>query len=586
MTKRWMVRPHDRFFVREISETFRVSPLVAKVLANREVTHSHQLESFFDTRMNTLRPPEQLPGVTQAVEVIGNAICDRKRIAIYGDYDCDGMTSTAILLKCLKRLGCDATYFVPNRLDDGYGLNSQRITELKAKKVELIITVDCGIASVDEAETARRLGIDLVITDHHLPGEVLPNATAIVHPALPGHDYPFTGLCGAGVAFKLAWALCKHQTQSEKLPEHLRDMLFSALALAAIGTVADVVPLVDENRVLVHHGLKRLVEHGGMGLNCLMQHCKLNGKAELSAEDIGFGLGPRLNASGRLGQAQLGVELLICEQPERAEQLAAYIDNLNKSRDSLERTIIRDANKMLQTDFDPQVEPALVLGNPQWHQGVIGIVAGRLAEKHNRPTVILRTDPISGEPALGSARSASGLNLYNALHACRDHLVTFGGHAAAAGLRIKHENIDRFREDFCDYVREHITLEQQTPELAIDAEVALCELSSDAVRQLESLAPFGNGNPRPVLCASDVAIVGEPQKMGTEGRHLALRIEQESIQLRAVAFGAGERIGELNPNQRVDLAFKPVINDFRGMNRVELQLIDFRAAKLTARSPQ
>jgi single-stranded-DNA-specific exonuclease len=532
--------------------------------------------------MSGLRPPELLPGVSQAVEVISHAISAGRKIAVYGDYDCDGMTATAILLKCFKLLGGHVTYFVPNRLDDGYGLNCDRLRELKEKGVDLVVSVDCGIASLTPAKTAREIGLELVITDHHLMGDTLPEAAAIVHPGLPGNEYPFLGLCGAGVAFKLAWAMFKHNCGSEKLPPPMRDVLFYAMGLAAIGTVADVVPLVDENRILVHHGLKQIPAFGGLGLGFLMQHCKLAGKSELSAEDIGFGLAPRLNASGRLGQAQLGVDLLTCEQASRAEQLAAYIDNLNKSRDSLERTIIRDINRILQSDFDPAMEPALVLAGADWHPGVIGIVAGRLADKYCRPTIVLKTEPFSGDPAQGSARSASGLNLYDALHACREHLISYGGHAAAAGLRIATGNIDRFREDFCEYVREHVSETEQIPELSIDAEVALCELTADAVHRLEALAPFGNGNPRPVLCASSVNLVGEPQKMGNDGRHLAMRIEQDSVQLRAVAFGAGERLEELNGGGPMDFAFKPVINDFRGFNNVELQLIDFRPARLVA----
>ncbi|MEZ6096919.1 MAG: single-stranded-DNA-specific exonuclease RecJ [Pirellulaceae bacterium] len=581
MAKRWKVSAHDRELVSQICSNHNVPPIVAKVLANREITDVRQLDSFFDLRMTCLRPPEQLPGVTEAVDAILDAVANGKRICVYGDYDCDGMTSTAIMLKCLQQLGANTTYFVPNRIDDGYGLNCERIRELAGKGVEFLISVDCGVASLQPAKTAKELGIPLVVTDHHLPGETLPDVTAIVHPGLPGGDYPFSGLCGAGVAFKLAWALCKKHSGSEKLPPAQRDMLFQALSLAAIGTIADVVPLVDENRILVHHGLKRIAEWGGLGVNFLMQHCKLAGKAELSAEDVGFMIAPRLNASGRLGQAQLGVELLVCDQASRAEQLAAYIDNLNKSRDSLERSIIREANKMLQSDFDPTMEPALVLAHPKWHPGVIGIVAGRLAEKHNRPTIVLSMDPMSQEPATGSGRSASGLNLYEALHACRSHLKTFGGHAAAAGLKIQNESIDQFREDFCEFVRENITAEQQTPELQIDAEVALCELTSQSVFQLESLAPFGNGNPRPVLCAHQVQVVGEPQTMGTDGRHLAVRLGQDDVQLRAVAFGAGEWSKELMPNQCYDFAFKPVINDFRGLNRVELQLVDFRPAQQT-----
>lgn len=364
MAMQWSIRTHDTEIIQAIERSTNVSPVVAQILALRGLTNNDQITSFLDLKMTGLRPPQELPGVSQAVEVIYRAITNQKKIFIYGDYDADGMTSTAILFRCLQLLDADVSYFVPNRLNDGYGLSIENLGKLKSRGAELIISVDCGISSVDEVQFARDEGMEIVVTDHHHPGPSLPPANAVVHPAIPGTDYPFTGLCGAGVAFKLAWALCQHHCGSAKLPERYRNFLFGAISLAAIGTVCDVVPLLDENRIIVHHGLNCMRQYSSEGLKHLMRLAKCDNKPKLGSEDIGFSIGPRLNAAGRLGQAQLGVELLTCDSEERGEALANYIDELNKNRDTLERKIIRGANKMIKENHDPEQEPALVLTEP------------------------------------------------------------------------------------------------------------------------------------------------------------------------------------------------------------------------------
>jgi single-stranded-DNA-specific exonuclease len=577
MPLRWKIRPHDQGVVDRICEANQLSPVIAQILAAREITGWTEIEAFFDLRLTQVPGPFRLPGMEQACGVILAAIAAGKKIIVYGDYDCDGITATAIMYRCLKLLGATVTYFVPSRIDDGYGLNSERLREL-------IITVDCGIASLAEAEVAREIGLQLVITDHHQLGSGLPEAAAIIHPALPGGDYPFAGLCGAGVAFKLAWGLCQRHSGSEKLPEPQRLLLFQALAFAAIGTVADVVPLRQENRILVHQGLERLVEFGGLGLKALLHCAKLEGRPKLSAEDLAFGLAPRLNASGRLGQAQLGVELLVTENPHRAEMLAEYIDNLNKSRDSLERTILRNARKQLEERFDPEHDPAIVLADRDWHVGVIGIVAGRLADEYQRPTVIISLDALDARPAVGSARSAGRVDLYAALGQCQSHLLGYGGHRAAAGLKIAPHCIEAFRESFFETVAGACGDGSPEPELMVDAEAALCQLTVETVQQLEKLAPFGQENPRPVICAIGVELVETPKKMGSDGRHLALRVGQDRTRLRAVGFGKADWLDQLESGagQLFDFAFKPVINDFNGMRRVELQLLDFRPSRCAA----
>ncbi len=580
MPLRWSVQHHDSELVQSIERTCRVSPVVAQILAVRGLTHPSQVSSFFDLKMTGLTAPFELPGVHQAVATISAAIAAGKKIAVYGDYDCDGMTSTAILYRCIALLGGQVTYFVPSRLDDGYGVSCQSLQNLRDLGAELIVTVDCGINSVEEAKFAASIGLEMVITDHHVPGPATPDVAAIIHPALPDSDYPFKELCGAGVAFKLAWALCQHHHGSEKLPEKMRKFLFAAIAMAAIGTVADVVPLLGENRIIVNHGLNLMRGFSNPGLQHMMNLCDLTNKPKLDAEDIGFKLGPRLNAAGRLGQAQLGVELLTVEDDSRAKALAEYIDQLNKSRDSLDRSILRSANKLVKDNYDVSIEPGLVLAQEDWHLGVIGIVAGRIAERYHRPTIMISMDKLGQKPATGSARSACGVDLLGAIAGCSEHLIKFGGHRAAAGLTIEPDKIDAFREAFCHQIRQQVSTDGLIPELDIDTETRLSQLTIKSLNELEKLAPFGQGNPRPVMCASNVQLARQPKTMGKEDRHLDLQLVQQDVRLRAVGFGKGEWVQELaDEGQAFDFAFKPVINEFNGRRKVELHLIDFRPSQ-------
>ncbi len=583
MAKRWRFHSHDAERIAALEKRASVSPVVAQLLLCRGVESAEAVKSFLAAKMSGLRDPQSLPDVPKAVECIGQAIADKKRIIVYGDYDADGMTGAAILVRCLRLLDADVGYHVPNRLEEGYGLNDEALRKLADHGASLVISVDCGIASVSQAKLAESLGLQLVITDHHEFAESLPEATAIVHPRLPGGDYPFEGLCGAGVAFKLAWALCQHASQSERVPDRMRTFLLRAIGLAAMGTVADVVPLLDENRLIVRHGLTSLRDYPVLGVKELMRITKLNEKPSLSAEDIGFTLGPRLNASGRLGQAQLGVELLTTDNPDRAAALAEYIHELNKSRDSLERSIYLAALKQAQDDFDPSNDPALVLAGHGWHAGVIGIVAGRLAEKFNVPVVIISLDKSGAKPGVGSARSASGFNLHEAMAENAESLVRFGGHAAAAGLTIEEKRLDEFRAGFCEYAASEISTEARIAEVSIDAEAPLSQLTMQTVMQIEQLAPFGQANPRPVLCASGVELAAPPKTMGKTDRHMTVQLKQHGVTLRALAFGQADWVGPLAENEGpVDIAYRPMINEFRGYRKVELHLVDWRPTQTPA----
>ncbi len=579
MTKRWRIRAHDAERIAALQREARVPAVVAQLLAARGLCDAAAIKKFLEPKLMDLRDPDELPGVVEAAGRLIAAVRERRPIVVYGDYDADGITGAALLYECLTLLGGQASYYVPHRIDEGYGVHDEALETLAARGAKLVVTVDCGIASIAQAETARRLGLELIISDHHAFAERLPAAAAIVHPALPGTAYPFAGLSGSGVAFKLAWAVCQRAADAKKVSPPMRAFLLKAVGLAAIGTVADVVPLVDENRIIVRHGLESLAAQAGLGLGRLMRLTKLHEKQRLDCEDIGFMLAPRLNAAGRLGQAQLAVELLTTTSAERADALAEYVHQLNSSRESLERSIMLAANKQAQEQFDQGRDGALVLASRDWHAGVIGIVAGRLAEKYHRPVVLVALDPLGVKPGVGSVRSVPGFDVHSALAACGELLVSHGGHAAAAGLKIDEARIDEFRDEFCRLACDGLSSNGEMPELWIDAETPLSALTMQAVEQLEQLSPFGHGNTRPLLCTSDVALAEPPRTIGGGGRHLSLRLKQHGVQLRGVAFGRGEQAEELQQAAGpLAVAFRPVINQFQGRRTVELHVVDWQAA--------
>jgi single-stranded-DNA-specific exonuclease len=587
MPKRWRIHPHDSARIAALERAAGVPPVVAQLLAARGILDPAAVREFLDPRLSGLHDPGLLPGASAAAERIVAALGRGERIVVYGDYDVDGMSGAALLLACLKLLGGSASSYIPHRLEEGYGLHADALRALAERGAQLVITVDCGIASVAEAQLARTLGLSLIITDHHQSGPELPPAEVLVHPRLDG-GYPFGELCGAGVAFKLAWVVCQLAGQSVRVSERMKSFLMQALGLAALGTIADVVPLVGENRILVRHGLVSLRQRPLPGVAALLQASGLADKPQLSSEDVAFTLAPRLNAAGRLGQAALGVELLTTDSAERALALAEYLGELNSSRDSLERSVYLAANKQAQEQFDPQADSALVLAGRGWHAGVIGIVASRLAEKFHRPVVLLALDATGGRPAVGSGRSVPGFDLHSALTACGEVLLSHGGHAAAAGVKLEESQIERFRQAFCEYAAGEIQAAAREAELRIDAEAPFSALTLPVVEQLERLAPFGQANPRPVLCASQVRLTEAPRRIGSGERHLSLRLAQHGVALRGVAFGGGDWCEDLaRAGPEIAVAYRPVVNEFRGRRTVELQLCDWRpaeAAASTARS--
>ena len=577
MQRKWRIAAHDMGHVDSLRRAAQLPAIVAQLLLERGIDSPDAAEAFLNPKLTDLRDPSELPDIDRAIDLISEAIATNKQIMIHGDYDADGITGTAILFRCLKLMGGNVAYYIPNRLQDGYGLKDKAIEQFAKDGVSLIITVDCGIASISEADTVKQLGMQLIVTDHHQLGDALPNAAAIIHPGLPDHPYPFAGLAGAGVAFKLAWALCQNKSGSKRVTPQLRTFLLQAVGLAAIGTVADMVPLLDENRALVIHGLTSILQRPVPGLAELMKITKLSSKKELISEDIGFTIAPRLNAAGRLGQAMLAVELLISDDDSRAASLADYLHQLNKSRESLERSVYLSANKQATEALDAGWEGALVLSAPGWHSGVIGIVAGRLVEKFHCPVLLVSLDETGVKPGLGSARSIPGFNIADGLSACRKHLLSHGGHAAAAGFQVDPHKLDAFRSAFCQYAREHIQKEDGQSDLKINAEVPFSGLTLQAVEQIERLQPFGQGNRRPLFCTSQIELASAPKTIGGGGRHLSMELVQHGVRLRGVAFGRGHWAEDLaNAEGLLSFAFRPVINAFRGQRNVELHVEDWQ----------
>jgi single-stranded-DNA-specific exonuclease len=572
--KVWHLLPHDSSALERLSQSLRVSPIIAQLLLNRRVAEPSDAQRFLSCPLNGLMEPELLPGVTAAAERLFLAIQAQKKICIYGDYDVDGVTATAIMLLCLRALGAQVEFHVPHRLEDGYGLNSETLQKLAQNGAQVVVTVDCGIASIAEADEAMRLGLELIITDHHEMKATLPNAAALVHPRLPGTAYPFGGLSGAGVAFKLAWALCKKVCGSAKVTPPLRELLLDGTLLAALGTVADVVPLHEENRIFVRHGLSRLRSKPLVGLRALLRCAKLETKANLGAMDIGYALAPRINAAGRLGTARLAVELLTTQSQERADVLADYLERQNHERQLIERRILIEAREQAERHGEA---PALVLASPTWHPGLIGIVASRLVDQFARPVLMIALR--EGQPhGQGSGRSVPGFKLHEALQECTADLVSHGGHAAAAGFRIDPTLIDGFRERFCAVVAREFGLAPRPHRLTIDAEIPLSALTTGVMQAIDQLEPYGSGNPPPLLLADRLQVVGVPRKVGNGERHLSFKVRQNGKNMRAIAFGMADRCDELMSQAGVCcLAFTPRWNEWQGYRSVDIEIKDFQA---------
>ena len=546
-----------------------IPSLLACVLSARGVTEPEQAWKLLTPGEEPLLDPMLLKDMDRAVLRVGRALKTGELMAVYGDYDVDGITSTCLLTDCLTRLGGRVRSYIPDRLEEGYGLNEEAVLHLAQQGVTLIITVDCGITAAREVEFARELGIDVVITDHHECKQAIPEAAAVVDPHRPDCPYPFTGLAGVGVALKLAMAAAG--------PDRAGLVFREYADLAAVGTVADVMPMTGENRTIVQTGLAALAHPRRVGLAQLIEEAGLGDKPVTSVS-IGYTLAPRINAAGRMGQADLAAELLLTRDPGRAAALAQELCALNRERQTIECEIFQECVQRLERR--PQ-SGIILLADEHWHQGVVGIVASRLTEKYSCPAFMVCLDQGIGK---GSCRSWGGVNLFHLLTQCQDLLEGFGGHAMAAGFTVREENIPALERRLRQLVLEERAGEELPSLLEIDAAVLPQELTVEAVEALDALEPCGAGNPRPVLVLTGAHVISAAQ-VG-RGRHLKLRLEGRGVPLDAIFFSVdGSELG-LTPGCRVDVAFYPQINDFRGVRSVQLQVVDLRHAMTRAQLEQ
>lgn len=556
-----------------LANTARVSPLLAQVLLSRGVESASAAMAFLQPKFTQLNPPEDLPGAVKAADRILAAIEARKKIVIYGDYDVDGVTGTAILWHAIRLAGGEVSFYIPSRMDEGYGLNGDALRQLHGDGAQLVISVDCGITAVEEAQLANDLGLELIITDHHQPQATLPPVETIVHPTAIG-DSPNPDLCGAAVALKVAWALGQKCTGAGRVTKEWAEYLQDATAFAALGLIADVVPLTGENRVITTFGLKRLKQTNNYGLRALIDVSGLAEKGSYDDYDVGFKLAPRLNAVGRLGHARLAVELFTRAGHEQAQQIAETLDGQNRQRQSVEREIVKQAEAMVsELGFDRDGCRGIVLASSKWHAGVIGIVASRLVDRFHRPTVLIA---LEGEQGQGSGRSIRHFPLHEVLDACDEHLISHGGHAMAAGIKVTADRIDDFTEAFLNEAANRLTPQDLRPKLYLDDEVPLSLLQTDVVTTLNRLAPFGPGNPRVRLATQPVQLTGEPRAVGKGAAHLQFSVRDGNEIRKAIAFGRGRDIDQLTDHRELQLAFEPSINEWQGSRSVQLKVIDWR----------
>ncbi len=554
-----------------------VSPLVARLLAARGVTEADNIDAFLAPKLATLVDPLRLRGMAEAVAAILGALDQGERVTIHGDYDVDGITSAAILWRFLRQSGFEPHVFLPDRFVDGYGINAARVRELVAEGTRLFISVDCGTSAMEAITVARDLGAGFVVIDHHqLPDGPLPPATAFVNPHQPDCDFPDKRLCAAGLAFHLAVALRKALRERGHFTSRAEPDLRELLDLVALGTIADVVPLQGINRVLVAAGLERMEKSPHAGLRALMSVAGVSGRP--TAVDVGYKLGPRLNAAGRLSHPMKSFELLATDDLEIAQQTAKAAHEENEARRQVERHIQAEAVAQAETDLTETPDrAALVLWDPGWHPGVSGIVASRIVERFHRPCAVIALVDGVGK---GSLRSITGFDLVDGLRQCAEHLTQWGGHPHAAGLSIAPERLPAFREAFDQAARTRLRPEHFAPVLRHDGEVSLSEVDERLVLDLDRLAPYGAANAEPLFVARDVRVM-EARVIGKDKTHLRLVVAQDGVKLSAVAFGLAEHAPE--PGARLDVAFRPELNDYPKGQALTLQLriVDFRPVTLS-----
>ncbi|MBK7104751.1 MAG: single-stranded-DNA-specific exonuclease RecJ [Ignavibacteriae bacterium] len=568
MKKKWTLKdPPEKSKMLALADSLNISTVLANLLIHRGVTNFFEAKSYFRPDLDSIHDPYLMNDMEKAANRVISALTNNEKICVYGDYDVDGTCSASLMYLFLKELGANVYVYIPNRLTEGYGLSFEGIDNVKKDNVQLIISVDCGITAVEEVSYANTFSIDTIICDHHQPKEQLPNAYAILDPLKPGCNYPFKYLSGAGVAFKLARAVADRFGKKE--------MVFKYLDLVALAGAADIVPLIDENRILVRAGIEQINVSPRPGIKALIKIARME-LGNLSAGQIVFTIAPRINAVGRLGDANRAVELFNTDSYEEAERLAKILESENLERRKIDEVTFSHALELIKDieDFDSNM--GIVLHHDNWHPGVVGIVASRLVEKYYRPAIMLTT--IDGV-AKGSARSITGFDIYEALEECKDLLIQFGGHKAAAGLELEIDKIDEFKIRFNKFLSQNLNEEDIIPEIKIDAKISLSEITPKFLRVLEQFAPFGPGNMRPVFLAENVKIIATPRIVGTN--HFVTTFCQNGADkvFDAIGFNLGKFVSEFeNNNNLVDIVFtiEKIVRDGRTYPQIRVKDITIK----------
>ena len=561
LKRKWLLKEIDKKRVLEISKGFGISPLTAIVLYNRGIQNDDEIKRFLSKDLGVMYDPFLMRDMDKAVERILAASKAGEKITIYGDYDVDGITSIAILYKHLSEMGIPVDYYVPDRIQEGYGVNRDALDKIKEKGSSLIITVDTGITAVEECEYARSIGLDVIVTDHHECKEKIPDVYAAIDPKRKDCSYPFKSLAGVGVVFKLIQALDGNKS--------LPDLMEKYADLMCLGTVADISPLVDENRIIVTEGLKRFKDTKNIGLRALID-VSTNGKA-ITTSTIGYIIAPRINASGRLGCASRSVEMFLTDDEETARELANSLCEENTLRQQTEQKMFKEALDYIDNHPEIKNDKILVIPHENWHHGIVGIVSSKITEKFYKPSILFAID---GDEAKGSGRSVSGFNLFGALEKCSDLLEKFGGHELAAGLTIKAENITAFREKINSLSKESLEDNMLVPTIMLDAAIKVPYITIETVHDINRLQPFGVDNPNPAFAVRNIKI--HKISVMSEGKHLRMTLFKDGKYLDSVGFGMGEYYHHLEEGDYIDVAFALDINDYKGFQNVQLILKDIK----------
>lgn len=562
---KWQFLNPDPKKVNQLKEEFCTSEIIARVLANRRIESLEVSRPFFEPSLNDINDPFTMQDMDKATERIIQNIKSKKPIFVYGDYDVDGTTGASMLYLALSEMGAEVVPYIPNRETEGYGLSNIGINKAHELKIDLILTCDCGINAFEPIEYANSLGMDVIVTDHHIPDKKLPNAYAILNPKRDGCNYPFKFLCGGGVAFKLVCAISEiHGIPAKEMHKYLD--------LVTLGTCADMVPITDENRIFVRHGLRLLSNGSKPGIKALMEFAGLSDKS-LSVGQIVFGIAPKINAAGRLGDANRSVDLLTTQDKKQAQVLANELVQENQKRQHIQQEVVDAAFNLIHSKTDLVKDRAIVIAGKDWHPGVIGIVASKVKEEFHRPAVIVSYD--GNGIGKGSARSISGVDLYKALSASAKYLDDFGGHAMAAGLTVTERLFDSFKKSFTKFVNEKTTDDDLIPTITLEGILKFKDINSRFMEFLNKLAPYGPGNMRPSFATKGVEVIGNPRVIGN-GDHVIFKIRQNQKVISAIGFNMSEHYEKLIKGFPIDLAYVVETNEWQGRETVQLNVRDIK----------